>query len=173
MLPANHKDRRRFLKFLAASPLAAFPAAAWEAPPSDYIPLAGPKDAFSVMDFEEAARRALPMAHFGYMASGVDDDLTLRANREGFQHIELRPRRLIDVSHVDTKVELFGTVWESPIFICPTGAQKMFNPDAEVATARAAKAKGTLQIVSTVTSYSVEDVTKARGGPVWYQLYAP
>ena len=54
------------------------------------------------MDFEEAARRALPVAHFGYMASGVDDDLTLKANREGFQHIELRTRRLIDVSKVDT-----------------------------------------------------------------------
>src|ERR1700722_15248967 len=169
MTPANLRSRRLFLKYLAASPLAAaLPVGAWETGP-----LTSPKDAFSVMDFEDAARRALPMAHFGYMASGVDDDLTLRANREGFQHIELRPRRLIDVSHVDTKVELFGTVWESPIFICPTGAQKMFNPDAEVATARAAKAKGTLQIVSTVTSYSVEDVTKARGGPVWYQLYAP
>jgi 4-hydroxymandelate oxidase len=135
--------------------------------------LANPKDAFSVMDFEEAARRTLPGAHFGYMASGVDDDLTLRANREGFQRIELRPRRLIDVSKVDTKTELFGTVWDSPIFICPTGAQKMFHPDGELATARAAKAKGTLQILSTVTSNSVETVMKARGGPIWFQLYAP
>ena len=125
------------------------------------------------MDFEEVARRNLPTAHFGYMASGVDDDLTLRANREGFQHIELRARRLIDVSKVDTRVNLFGTTWDFPIFICPTGAQKMFNPDAELATARAAKAKGALQILSTVTSNSVEDVAKARGGPVWYQLYAP
>jgi 4-hydroxymandelate oxidase len=173
MLPANHKDRRRFLKFLAASPLAAFPAAAWEPPPSDYIPLGGPKDAFSVMDFEEAARRALPAAHFGYMASGVDDDLTLKANREGFQHIELRTRRLIDVSKVDTRVDLFGTTWDFPIFICPTGAQRMFHADAELATARAAKAKNALQILSTVTSVGYEDIAKARGGPVWYQLYAP
>src|ERR1019366_5161623 len=124
-------DRRRFLKFLAASPLAALPAAAWQTQQtsgagaaSSFIPLTGPKDAFSVMDFEEAARRALPGAHFGYMASGVDDDLTLRANREGFQHIELRPRRLIDVSKVDTRVDLFGTTFDYPIFICPTGAQR-------------------------------------------------
>ncbi len=168
-------DRRRFLKYLAASPLAALPAAAWQSGSSQFPipPLKSPKDALSVMDFEDAARRVLPTAHFGYMASGVDDDLTLRANREGFQHIELRSRRLIDVSHVDTKVEIFGTTWDSPIFICPTGAQKMFNADAEVATARAAKTKGALQILSTVTSFSVEDVAKARGGPVWYQLYAP
>src|SRR5438067_2526060 len=113
MLPANHEDRRRFLKFLAASPLAALPAVAWQTDGPGPA-LTNPKDAFSVMDFEDAARRALPGAHFGYMASGVDDDLTLRANREGFQRIELRPRRLIDVSKVDTKVDLFGAVWDSP-----------------------------------------------------------
>lgn len=170
-----NNDRRRFLKFLAASPLATLPAAAWQSGPAEFQgpPLTAPKDAFSVMDFEDAARRVLPTAHFGYMQSGVDDDLTVRANREGYQHIELRSRRLIDVSHVDTKVQLFGNTWDSPIFICPTGAQKMFNPEGEVAVARAAKAKGALQILSTVTSYSVEDVMKARGGPVWYQLYAP
>lgn len=170
-----NRDRRRFLKYLAASPLAALPAAAWQSGSSQFQipPLTGPKDAFDVMDFEEAARRALPMAHYGYMASGVDDDLTLRANREGYQHIELRSRRLIDVSRVDTKVELFGTTFNSPIFICPTGAQKMFHPDGEVAVARAAKAKNTLQILSTVTSYSFEDVAKARTGTTWYQLYAP
>src|ERR1700721_3207223 len=169
MTPANLRNRRRFLNCLAASPLAAgLPVAAWQT-----SGLTNPQDAFSVMDFEDAARRALPEAHFGYMASGVDDDLTLKANREGFQHIELRTRRLIDVSKVDTRVNLFGTTWDFPIFICPTGAQKMFNPDAEIATARAAKAKGALQILSTVTSVSYEEIAQARGGPVWYQLYAP
>src|SRR5580658_390283 len=177
MLPENLKDRRRFLKFLAASPLmAALPAEAWQsqqAASNYFVPLTSPKDAFSVMDFEDAARRALPQAHFGYMASGVDDDLTLKANREGFQHIELRTRRLIDVSKVDTRVDLLGTTFDYPIFICPTGAQRMFNPDAELATARAAKSRNTLQILSTVTSVSYEEVAQARGGPVWYQLYAP
>ncbi|HEY3824504.1 MAG TPA: alpha-hydroxy acid oxidase [Bryobacteraceae bacterium] len=175
MSSAKQRDRRRFLKFLAASPLATLPAAAWQTqqPAFDIGPLTSPKDAFSVMDFEDAARRALPMAHFGYMASGVDDDQTLKANREGYQHIELRTRRLIDVSKVDTRVDLFGTTFDFPIFICPTGAQRMFHPDAELATARAAKAKGALQILSTVTSVGYEDIAKARGGPVWYQLYAP
>lgn len=174
-MPDVNRDRRRFLKYLAASPLAALPAAAWQSGSSQFPipPLANAKDALSVMDFEDAARKALPTAHYGYMASGVDDDLTLRANREGYQHIELRSRRLIDVSHVDTKVQLFGTTFDSPIFICPTGAQKMFHPDGELAVARAAKAKGTLQILSTVTSYSFEDVAKTRGGTTWYQLYAP
>jgi isopentenyl diphosphate isomerase/L-lactate dehydrogenase-like FMN-dependent dehydrogenase len=170
--------RRRFLRFLAASPLAALASAQTDASAqtaaSDYfVPLTAPKDAFNVMDFEDAARRALPTAHFGYMRSGVDDDLTVKANHEAYQHIQLRTRRLIDVSHVDTKVEIFGATFDSPIFICPTGAQRMFHPDAEAATARAAKARNALQILSTVTSVSYEDIGKARGGPVWYQLYAP
>jgi isopentenyl diphosphate isomerase/L-lactate dehydrogenase-like FMN-dependent dehydrogenase len=106
------------------------------------------------------------------MTSGVDDNLTRDLNHEAYKRIQLRPRKLVDVSKIDTRVELFGTAWESPIFLCPVGAQGMFHADGEVGVARAAHAKNTLQILSTVTSHSVEDVIKARGGPVWYQLYA-
>jgi len=51
------------------------------------------------------------------------------------------------------------------------GSQKAFHPEGEIAAARAAGVKGHLKILSTVTTASVEDVTSARGGPVWYQLY--
>jgi isopentenyl diphosphate isomerase/L-lactate dehydrogenase-like FMN-dependent dehydrogenase len=111
--------------------------------------------------------------HWAYMASGVDDDATLRANRDGFKHVQLRPRRLRDATKVDMRVELFGTMYSSPIFLCPTGGEKSFFPDGEVAVARAAKARGALQFLSTSTSTGVEDVNKALGRPVWYQLYAP
>ncbi len=166
------RNRRKFLKFLAASPLlAALPARAWQTHTLDEIP-ANPKDALDVMDFEAAARKVLPPAHWGYMASGVDDNLTRDANHEAYKNIQLRPRKLVDVSKIDTRVELFGTTWDSPIFFCPVGGQGMFHPDGELGTARAAQAKRTLQILSTASSHSVEDVIKARGGPVWYQLYA-
>lgn len=164
-------SRREFFKFLAASPLCV--AAGWSqsnAPQQDSL-LAKPDDALSVMDFEEGARRALPPAHRGYMVTGVDDDLTLRANSEGYKRIQLRPRRLVDVSQTDLKVELFGNTWDAPIFICPCGSQKIFHPEGELATARAAKAKQTLMILSTNTSVSVENVATARAGPFWYQLY--
>ncbi len=166
------RNRRAFLKFLAASPLlASLPARAWQTHTLDEV-LANPKDALDVMDFEAAARKALPAAHWGYMASGVDDNLTRDRNHEAYKNIQLRPRKLIDVSKIDTRVELFGTTWESPIFLCPVGAQGMFHANGEMDVARAAQAKKALQVLSTVTSHSVEDVTKARGGPVWYQLYA-
>jgi 4-hydroxymandelate oxidase len=131
-----------------------------------------PKGAINVFDFEPVARKNVPPAHFGYMASGLDDEVTLRANREDFLKFQLTPHRLNDVSKVDTSVELFGTKYDSPVFVCPTGGNRFFHPDGEVAVAKAARAGNHLQILSTSSNYSVEDVTKARGAPVWFQLYA-
>jgi isopentenyl diphosphate isomerase/L-lactate dehydrogenase-like FMN-dependent dehydrogenase len=178
-------SRRHFLKFLAASPLfasSALSAYGAEAPsklpdPMIWAPAGGdlidnPKLAINVFDFEPVARKNTPPAHFGYMASGLDDEVTLRANREGFAKFQLRPRRLNDVSKVDMSVELFGTRYDSPIFVCPTGGNQFFHPDGEVAVAKAARAGNHLQILSTAANYAVEDVTKARGAPVWFQLYA-
>lgn len=164
------ESRRQFLRFLAASPLAVLPAVAWQAAQESAV-ITSPKDAVNVMDFEEPARRAIPPAHFGYLTTGVDDDATLHANREGFKYFQLRPRRMVDISHINTRCELFGTTWESPIFICPAGSQKAFHPDGELGTARAAKSRKALQILSTVTTTSVEDVAQALGHPPWYQLY--
>lgn len=127
--------------------------------------------ALNVMDFEVAARAVLPPAHFAYMASGVDDDATLRANHEDFAKYQIRARRLIDVSSVNTSVDIFGTRWPTPIVICPCGSQKAFNGDGELATARAARAQNNLMILSGASTTSVEDVIKTRGEPVWYQLY--
>jgi 4-hydroxymandelate oxidase len=162
-------DRRNFLKFLAGSPLLAGTTMGAWAQNSGLI--SDPNDAINVMDFEPAARQALPPAHLGYLVTGVDDDLTLKANREGFQHYQLRPRRLVDVTRVDMRTGLFGTTWESPIFMCPVGGQRMVHPDGELATARAARSKATLQVLSTATSTAVEEVAQTRGGPIWYQLY--
>jgi len=179
--PPSHA-RREFLKFLAASPyvaalggVAAFVqqgALAQRTPEASDL-IAHPADALNVFDFEEVAHRNVLPGHWAYMASGVDDDLTLHANREVFKHVQLRPRRLRDATKVDMRVDLFGTVYASPIFLCPTGGEKSFHPDGELAVARAAKARGTLQFLSTATSTAVEDVNKALGRPVWYQLYAP
>jgi 4-hydroxymandelate oxidase len=161
-------DRRRFLQFLAASPLA---ARAWA---DDLVPaITHPKEAVNVMDFEPLARKALPPAHWGYMATGVDDDKTLRANREAFDHYQLRARRLVDVREADLRTEVFGAMWDTPVYISAVGSQKAFHPEGELATARAAKAKKTMQMLSTVTSVPVEEVSKALGRPPWFQLYMP
>ena len=116
-------------------------------------------------------KQNVPPAHFGYMATGVDDELTLRANRDGFQKFELRPRRLVDVSKIDMSVEIFGAKFDSPIVIAPTGSNRAFHPDAEIAVAKAARLGNHLQILSTVATTSIEDAIAARGAPVWFQLY--
>ena len=156
--------RRSFLRFLAASPLF---SAAWAQE------ISKPEEAVNVMDFEELCRKALPPAHWGYLATGVDEDLTLKANLGAFRHIGLKPRRLVDVSKTDLSIELFGQRWESPLFLCPVGAQKAFHPEGELAVARAAKVKHTAQVLSTVTSTPLEDVSKSLGHAPWFQLYIP
>src|SRR5437764_3913820 len=129
--------RRQFLKFLAASPLfAASDLAAWadETPsrlpdPMQWAPrtldklIASPKEAINVFDFEPVAAKNIPPAHFSYMASGIDDEVTLRANRADFQKFVLRPRRLVDVSKVDMSVELFGVKYDTPVIVAPIGSQ--------------------------------------------------
>jgi len=184
-------SRRKFLRYLALSPTLASPAllkaSGWNvfgramrggkilatadtpAPAADLI--ASAEQALDVMEFEAVARKALPPAHFAYLATGVDDDSTVRINHEAYSHLEIRSRRLVDVSKLDTSVQLFGTNWETPIFLCPVSAMKAFHPDGEVAAARAARSRHHLQILSTVASTSVEEVTAARGAPVWQQLY--
>jgi 4-hydroxymandelate oxidase len=116
-------------------------------------------------------KKNVPPAHFGYMATGVDDEVTLRANREGFRKFKLRPRRLVDVSKIDMSAEILGTKYDSPIVIAPTGSNRAFHPDAEIAVARAAKAGNHLQVLSTVATTSIEDAIAARGAPRWFQLY--
>jgi 4-hydroxymandelate oxidase len=185
----NATNRRQFLRFLASSPVVAFtgrPALAGESAsspadlpdPVDWRALLtqdlikNPAEAINVFDFELVARKNVSAAHFGYMASGIDDELTLRANREAFSKFQLRPRRLTDVTRVETGTELFGQRWSTPIVIAPTGGNRAYHQDGDLAVARAAKARGLLQILSTVASTSVEEVIQARGAPIWFQLYA-
>jgi 4-hydroxymandelate oxidase len=173
-------SRRRLLQFLAASPLFAHAALAQGLRPSDPVDwaprelerlIADPKQALDVFDFEPVMKKNVPPAHFGYMATGTDDETTLRANREGFLKFALRPRRLVDVSSVDMSCEIFGAKYDSPIVIAPTGSNRAFHPDAEIAVANAAKAGNHLQILSTVATTSIEAAIAARGAPVWFQLY--
>jgi isopentenyl diphosphate isomerase/L-lactate dehydrogenase-like FMN-dependent dehydrogenase len=181
-------NRRRFLQYLASSPLLAAGGASAFAEtlmPKAKLPdplmwgpldparvIKSPKEAINVFDLEPAMRQNVPPAHFGYMASGIDDEVTLRRNREDFLKFQLRPRRLVDVSKVDMSVDILGTRYSSPIVCAPVGGQRSFHDDAESAVARAAKAGDHLQILSTMTSDPVEDVIKARGAPIWFQLYA-
>ena len=165
--PTNRllSNRRDFLKFLAASPLmAALPGRSSEV-------ITSPKNALNVFDFEAAARQALPPAHFGYLATGVDSDRTLQANRVGFNRFQIRPRRLIDVSKIDSATPLFGVSWRTPIILAPTSSHRAFHPEGEIAVARAARAKSHLLVHSINATAAIEEVNATNASPVWFQFY--
>jgi isopentenyl diphosphate isomerase/L-lactate dehydrogenase-like FMN-dependent dehydrogenase len=191
MPAADDTTRRGFLRFLIASPVLARGAdvallrhllngdARSQTRALDLVQqqlqepvlITSAAEALDVFDFEPVARKKLPPAHWGYLATGTDDDDTIRANREGFTRWDLKPRRLVDVRTLDTSVELAGATWPTPIVVNPIGSQRAFHPEGEIAVARAARTANCLQVLSTVATSSIEDVIAARGAPVWFQLY--
>jgi 4-hydroxymandelate oxidase len=190
--------RRKFMKFLAASPLVATPTVAsvaamlattpGESLAQSYDVLRGsrrelgpdgvitaPGDALDVFEFEPAAQKAMlsqgAPAHWGYLESGVDGNVTRDVNQTAYARYNIHVRRLIDARKVDTSVKIFGETWGSPIFICPVSSLGAFDPEAGVTVARVAGKRRHQMILSTVDNASIADVNKARGAPAWFMLY--
>ena len=180
-------SRRNFIKYLLASPLLASvreayaqegaPSLKFEDPmqwsPYDIGHLVSkPADAQSIFDLEVVAHNNVPPAHWGYLTTGAEGESTLRANRADFQRFALRPHRMRDVTRIDTSVTIFGEKFASPIFICPTSSNGAFHPDGEAAVSRAAGKMNAMQMLSTVSTVSMEDCIAARGSPAWFHLYS-
>jgi 4-hydroxymandelate oxidase len=191
--------RRNFLRYLAASPLAATPgfapglAALLASVPAasraqSYDALRGanvatgsdgiitsPHEAINVFEFEPAAKKALfaqgAPTHWGYLQSGVDGDVTRDVNHTAYAQYNIRVQRLVDARKVDTSVKVFGETWGSPIFCCPVSSLGAFNAEAGVAVARAAGKRKHQMILSTVDNASIVDVNRAHGSPAWFMLY--
>jgi 4-hydroxymandelate oxidase len=170
------RARRLILNGLAAGPaLICMPRlglglAAGE-PASEADPLTADK-VVNVADFEALARAKLPPAHFGYVATGADDDRTVFLNHEAYSRIEIRSRRFFDVSKLDTSRSVLGTLWRQPFYFSAIGSMRAFHPEGETAVARAAADRKIHMMLSTTASCSVEEVIAARNAPVWQQLYA-
>jgi 4-hydroxymandelate oxidase len=154
-----------------ATPMPATGAVSKDAFPSKWAPIKSPVDAVNIFQFEDAARKKLSPELFHFIADGADDRKTLKANREAFDQVQIRARRLVDVSTIDMTVSLLGRTMETPIILAPVGAQQMLQPEGELATARAAASKKNLFIVSMLSSHSVGEIAAAAKGPLWFQLY--
>ncbi|MCS7065180.1 MAG: alpha-hydroxy-acid oxidizing protein, partial [Fimbriimonadales bacterium] len=136
--------------------------------------LLGQREAFPVSPdaLEQAAQAVLPPEAFDYVAGGAGSESTIRANREAFERYRLVPRMLRDVSERDLSIELWGRRHPAPVLIGPVGVQKIIHPEGELAVAQAAAALGIPFILSTVSSYPMEQVAQAAGNtPRWFQLY--
>lgn len=128
-----------------------------------------PETAVSLGDFELLARERMTAMAWEYISGGAGDELTLRWNRDAYDRIKLKPRVLVDVSKLDTRVNLFGRELPFPILLAPAAYQKLVHSEGELATAKGAGAA--TMVVSTMASVSVEDIAAATKQPPWFQLY--
>ncbi len=123
---------------------------------------------------EESARSVMEPGPFWYVAGGAGSGATVRANREAFDRWRLVPRMLRDATNRSLATTVLGTSIPAPVLLGPVGVQSIIHPDGELATARAAAEVGLPMVMSTASSYSIEDVAAASGdGARWFQLYWP
>src|SRR3954470_16320803 len=125
----------------------------------------------SLNDYEALAKQKLSHVAWEYYASGSGDEHTVRWNREALAKIRLKPRVLIDMANIDTRIKLLGDELPHPILLAPTSTHMLAHPEGEVATVRGAGAAGATLIVSTVANRSIEEVAQAATRPIWFQLY--
>ncbi len=129
-------------------------------------------DLVNVFDFEPVCKARVLKSSYDYVAGGVDNEWSLRHNREAFDKIVFRPRMLVNTSSLDLSTTLFGTKIDFPILIAPTAGHGQLTPDGELATARAAASMQTIMVLSTNSSQPYEKVAAASNFPKWFQLYA-
>ncbi|HKS70752.1 MAG TPA: alpha-hydroxy acid oxidase [Ktedonobacterales bacterium] len=125
----------------------------------------------NIAEYEALARERMEHAAWDYYCGGSDDELTLRANREAFGRLRLRPHMLVDVSTVDLRTTALGTPVAMPIFVAPMAYHCLAHPEGECATARGAGEAGALMVASTLATRSLEDIAACATGPLWFQLY--
>ncbi|XP_054740491.1 uncharacterized protein LOC129246022 [Anastrepha obliqua] len=125
-----------------------------------------------VDDFEQKAHSVLEKSALDYYRSGAGEQYTLHLNREAFRRIRIRPRCLRDVSRINTSCSILGIDLKWPLGIAPTAMQKLAHPEGEGGSARAAGNAGSIYILSTLSTMSIEDVaTAAPNTNKWFQLY--
>jgi 4-hydroxymandelate oxidase len=124
-----------------------------------------------VMRFEPLARPHLSQMAYDYVRSGGADETSMRENRAGFERLQLSPSVLVDVSQIDTRINLFGGEFESPILLAPVAYHRLYHPEGEIGTARGASAAGAGFVISTFTTTAIDEIARNTQRPIWFQLY--
>ena len=130
-----------------------------------------PNDLVSLKDYERYAKKIMDLNSLAYVCSGAGDEVTYRKNEESFQEIYLEANTLEDLSGANTKIELFGQTYETPIFLAPVAYQKLVDINGEIATAQASNAMNCCMCVSSFSSSTLEDISSVSSSPLWFQLY--
>ena len=122
-------------------------------------------------DFRILAKKKLPAPIFHYIDGGADDEVTLRRNTSAFDDCDLIPNILTSVGKPDLSTTIFGRKIDMPIFLSPTAMQRLYHPDGDKASARAAEKFGTFYSMSTMANNSIEEISNISSGPKLFQLY--
>ncbi|MEO8108426.1 MAG: alpha-hydroxy-acid oxidizing protein [Ginsengibacter sp.] len=126
----------------------------------------------SFEELECRAKEVMKPEAFAYIAGSAGSEITTANNKEAFNHWQIIPRMMGDVSQRSIAIELFGMKLPTPLLLGPVGVLSIAHPEAEVAVARAAKSLQVPQVVSTVSSKTIEEVASVHGDhPHWFQLY--
>lgn len=125
----------------------------------------------NIFELEKLAKEKLAPEAFDYYASGSDDELALRRNREAFERRTIFHRVLVDVSRRETTTRVLGVDVAMPVLVAPTAFHKMACEGGELATARAARSAKTAMMLSSLSNTDIEDVCAAHPDGVMFQLY--
>lgn len=125
----------------------------------------------NVSEYELLAKQKLPAMAYGFYSSGAEDEWSLKENRAAFSRLRIRPRLLIDVSHIDLSAIVLGHKIRMPIMVAPTALHRMGHPEGEVAVARAVAAAGTVMALSSNATSSIEEVAATGPATRFFQLY--
>ena len=128
-------------------------------------------DPINLYDYEARAKLVLPHNNWEFIEAGSMDEFTTRRNRSAFEDLKLRPRFLRDVQERKISTTVLGQEISMPVMVAPAGSHMLAHPDGEVATAQGAGRSDTLMMLSTSSNYSMEEVSDAASGPLWFQLY--
>ncbi len=129
------------------------------------------KSCYNFEDFRKLAKKKLPAPIFHYIDGGADDETTLKRNTNSFDDCDLVPNILRSVGEPDLSTTVFGRKIDMPIFLSPTAMQSLYHPDGDKASARAAEKFGTMYSMSTMASFSIEEIANISSGPKLFQLY--
>jgi len=164
-LPGRRQAAGCLLGLLAGSPLARA-----QQPEFDRVP---PLDELvNVFEFDGVCKLRATREAYDYVSGGADDEVTLRRNRQALSKITFRPRMLSDVSQIDLSTTLFGQKLPHPILVAPTGTHSRLHPEGELATVRGASRAGAVMVVSSSSSFPIDQIARAATVPLWFQLYA-
>lgn len=125
---------------------------------------------WSLSDVEAVARGRLSQLAYDYVAGGAGEERTLRDNVEAFRRRTLRPRFLVDVSKRDMSTQLLGKTYPVPFGVAPTAFHRLFHEDGERGVARACAERGILHTLSTLSTTSLEEVSR-EDARRWFQVY--